>query len=176
MASEKSITHSYPHCWRCKKPVIFRATTQWFISPWTTNDLRSRVPWTAIPQRRAAGSPPGARRRIYNMIANRPGLVHSPASATGAFPSSALICEDCDETWFDDPEWVYEDRATSYAKHETMAATTGSRPPSRNWFPRALPTCPKCGGTQMENARSDILDVWFDSGTSYAAVCRAAAR
>ena len=160
MASEK-ITHSYPHCWRCKEPVIFRATTQWFIGM-DNNDLRSRA-LDAI-RNDVQWVPSWGEERIYNMIANRPDWCISRQRNWGV-PISALICEDCDETWFD-AQWVY-DICDKYAKHET-GCDYWFEAPIEELVPEGL-TCPKCGGTHWKR-ETDILDVWFDSGTSYAAV------
>ena len=160
MASEK-ITHSYPHCWRCKQPVIFRATTQWFIGM-DENDLRGRA-LNAI-RNDVQWVPSWGEERIYNMIANRPDWCISRQRNWGV-PISALICEDCDETWFD-AQWVY-DICDKYAKHET-GCDYWFEAPIEELVPEGL-TCPKCGGTHWKR-ETDILDVWFDSGTSYAAV------
>jgi len=156
MASEK-ISHSYPHCWRCKEPVIFRATTQWFIGM-DENDLRTRslddVRWV----------PAWGEERIHNMIANRPDWCISRQRNWGV-PISALICEDCDETWFDH-QWVY-DICDKYARHDT-GCDYWFEAPIEELVPEGL-TCRKCGGTNWKR-ETDILDVWFDSGTSFAAV------
>ncbi|WP_147821511.1 isoleucine--tRNA ligase [Salidesulfovibrio onnuriiensis] len=155
------IEHSYPHCWRCKKPVIFRATTQWFIGM-EENDLRQRslkairddVQWI----------PGWGEDRIYNMVENRPDWCISRQRNWGV-PISALICEDCDESWFD-AQWVY-DICDKYAKHPT-GCDYWFEAPIEELVPEGL-TCPKCGGNHWKR-ETDILDVWFDSGTSYAAV------
>jgi len=160
MASEK-ITHSYPHCWRCKKPVIFRATTQWFIGM-DENDLRRRA-LSAI-RNDVQWVPSWGEERIYNMIANRPDWCISRQRNWGV-PISALICEDCDETWFD-AQWVY-DICDKYAEHET-GCDYWFEAPLEEIVPEGL-TCAKCGGTHWKR-ETDILDVWFDSGTSFAAV------
>jgi isoleucyl-tRNA synthetase len=160
MASEK-ITHSYPHCWRCKEPVIFRATTQWFIGM-DENDLRQRA-LSAI-RNDVKWVPSWGEERIYNMIANRPDWCISRQRNWGV-PISALICEDCDETWFD-AQWVY-DICDKYAQHET-GCDYWFEAPLEEIVPEGL-TCSKCGGNHWKR-ETDILDVWFDSGTSYAAV------
>ena len=160
LASE-TISHSYPHCWRCKEPVIFRATTQWFIGM-DENDLRKRsldairndVDWI----------PGWGEERIYNMVANRPDWCISRQRNWGV-PISALICEDCDETWFD-AQWVY-DICDKYAQHDT-GCDYWFEAPIEELVPEGL-TCEKCGGSKWKR-ETDILDVWFDSGTSFAAV------
>ena len=160
MASE-NITHSYPHCWRCKEPVIFRATTQWFIGM-DENDLRKRA-LNAI-RNDVNWVPSWGEERIYNMVANRPDWCISRQRNWGV-PISALICEDCDQTWFD-AQWVY-DICDKYAQHET-GCDYWFEAPLEEIVPQGL-TCSKCGGTHWKR-ETDILDVWFDSGTSYAAV------
>ncbi|MBI9078356.1 MAG: isoleucine--tRNA ligase [Pseudodesulfovibrio sp.] len=160
LASE-DITHSYPHCWRCKKPVIFRATTQWFIGM-DENNLRKRA-LDAI-RNDVNWVPAWGEERIYNMIENRPDWCISRQRNWGV-PISALICEDCDETWFD-AQWVY-DICDKYAEHET-GCDYWFEAPLEEIVPKGL-KCAKCGGTHWKR-ETDILDVWFDSGTSYAAV------
>ncbi len=160
LASGK-IEHSYPHCWRCKKPVIFRATTQWFIGM-EENDLRQRA-LKAI-RNDVQWIPSWGEDRIYNMVENRPDWCVSRQRNWGV-PISALICEDCDESWFD-AQWVY-DICDKYAKHPT-GCDYWFEAPIDELVPEGL-TCPKCGGTHWKR-ETDILDVWFDSGTSYAAV------
>jgi len=160
MASEE-ITHSYPHCWRCKEPVIFRATTQWFIGM-DENDLRQRA-LSAI-RNDVKWVPSWGEERIYSMVENRPDWCISRQRNWGV-PISALICEDCDETWFD-AQWVY-DICDKYAKHET-GCDYWFEAPLEEIVPEGL-TCSKCGGNHWKR-ETDILDVWFDSGTSYAAV------
>ncbi|CCH47631.1 isoleucine--tRNA ligase [Pseudodesulfovibrio piezophilus] len=160
LASE-DISHSYPHCWRCKKPVIFRATTQWFVGM-DENSLRDRS-LDAI-RNKVDWIPGWGEERIYNMVKNRPDWCISRQRNWGV-PISALICEDCDETWFD-AQWVY-DICDKYASHET-GCDYWFEAPIEEIVPEGL-TCSKCGGTHWKR-ETDILDVWFDSGTSYAAV------
>ena len=112
MASE-DISHSYPHCWRCKEPVIFRATTQWFIGM-DENDLRKRA-LDAI-RNDVEWVPSWGKERIFNMVENRPDWCISRQRNWGV-PISALICEDCDETWFD-AKWVF-DICDKYEAHAT---------------------------------------------------------
>lgn len=160
LASSK-ISHSYPHCWRCKQPVIFRATTQWFIGM-EQNDLRGRA-LKAIDGE-VNWIPAWGRERIHNMIANRPDWCISRQRNWGV-PISALICKECDETWFD-AQWVY-DICDKYAKHPT-GCDYWFEAPIEELVPEGL-TCPKCGAAHWKRER-DILDVWFDSGTSFSAV------
>ena len=80
------MTHPYPHCWRCKQPIIFRATEQWFISM-EKNGLRQKA-LTAIGQ--VTWIPRWGRERIYQMVERRPDLVHLPAAVLGDLPSYRL--------------------------------------------------------------------------------------
>ncbi len=160
LASEE-ISHSYPHCWRCKEPVIFRATTQWFVGM-DENDLRKQA-LKAI-RNDVEWIPAWGEERIHNMIENRPDWCISRQRNWGV-PISALICEDCDETWFD-AQWVYN-ICDKYAEHET-GCDYWFEAPIEELVPEGL-TCSKCGGSHWKR-ETDILDVWFDSGTSFAAV------
>ena len=159
-----NISHSYPHCWRCKKPVIFRATTQWFISM-EKNDLRRRA-LTAIDEK-VRWIPAWGRDRIYNMIESRPDWCISRQRQWGV-PIMALLCEDCGEAW-NDAAWM-RDMSERFAKHPT-GCDYWYEAPLEEIVPAGL-TCPKCGGNHWKR-ESDILDVWFDSGTSWAAVLEA---
>ncbi len=160
LGSEK-IRHSYPHCWRCKKPVIFRATTQWFIAM-EHNNLRGAT-LDAIDNK-VRWVPSWGKERIHSMIKFRPDWCISRQRMWGV-PIIALLCADCGDAYFDG-DWAHSivDR---FATHPTGADY---------WFEASLEdvvpkglTCPKCGGTHWEK-EDDILDVWFDSGTSFAAV------
>ena len=161
MAAAK-ITHSYPHCWRCKEPVIFRATTQWFIMM-EANDLRQKA-LSAI-RNDVDWIPAWGEARIYSMIENRPDWCISRQRTWGV-PIIALLCEKCNEAWHD-AAWAKE-IAARFAKHPTGCDY---------WFETGLEEivpqglkCPSCGGEHWKK-ETDILDVWFDSGTSFAAVC-----
>jgi isoleucyl-tRNA synthetase len=157
---EEPIRHSYPHCWRCKKPVIFRATEQWFISM-EKNDLRKR----AIEEiDRTTWIPAWGRDRIYGMMESRPDWCISRQRIWGV-PIVAFACAGCGELMFD-PE-VVEHVAGIVSREGTDA-----------WFVREakdlLPPgrrCGGCGGGDFRKER-DILDVWFESGVSHAAVLK----
>jgi len=158
---EESIEHTYPHCWRCKKPVIYRATTQWFISM-AENDLRGKA-LRAIDHE-VAWIPRWGRQRIRNMIAHRPDWCISRQRSWGV-PIVALLCEGCGRAYFD-PQWAHAvvDR---FAEHD-RGADYWFEVPTEAIVPEGL-VCQACGGTSWRK-ESDILDVWFDSGTSFAAV------
>ncbi len=161
LLAQAKMDHSYPHCWRCKKPVIYRATTQWFISM-EANGLRNRALQAIMSD--VQWIPAWGRERIYGMIENRPDWCISRQRTWGV-PIVALLCEGCDESWAD-PEWM-RTIVGKFKTHETGCDY---------WFeadiseivPKGL-ACEKCGGTSWKK-ETDILDVWFDSGTSFSAV------
>ena len=158
VASER-IAHSYPHCWRCKSPVIFRATPQWFIRM-DRNDLRRRC-LDAVSKVRWI--PRWGQARIEGMIENRPDWCISRQRTWGV-PITILTCTACDTPAID--ESVFDHIRELFRKEGSDA-----------WFEREpaelLPpgyVCPSCGNATFER-ETDILDVWFDSGVSHLAVC-----
>ncbi|MGH9347631.1 MAG: isoleucine--tRNA ligase [Vicinamibacterales bacterium] len=152
--------HSYPHCWRCHNPVIFLATSQWFISMDETG-LRARA-LEAIDQTRWI--PAWGRDRIYNMIAFRPDWCISRQRAWGV-PIPALACTMCQI-----PILTRDtaERAAQIFEHYQWGADAWYEGPVEPFIPEGL-TCPSCGGRSFER-ESNILDVWFDSGSSHEAV------
>jgi isoleucyl-tRNA synthetase len=161
LVAKKQITHSYPHCWRCKKPVIFRATTQWFISM-DNNSLRAKA-LEAIDNK-VTWIPSWGQLRIRNMVAQRPDWCISRQRSWGV-PIIALLCQHCSQAYCD-PEWV-RSVVDKIATHPN-GADYWFETPVAELIPANL-TCPHCG-RQEWNKETDILDVWFDSGTSFAAV------
>jgi isoleucyl-tRNA synthetase len=158
---EEKITHSYPHCWRCKKPVIFRATEQWFISM-KKNDLREkalgeidRVMWI----------PKWGRERIHGMVSNRPDWCLSRQRSWGV-PITILKCENCEE--FVTDHAVLSGIVTLV---ETHSADIWFMKKAEDFLPAGY-QCKKCGGSSFSK-EMDILDVWFDSGVSHTAVMEA---
>jgi isoleucyl-tRNA synthetase len=158
LVKEAALTHSYPHCWRCKKPVIFRATEQWFISM-DKNNLRE----IALQEiKKVAWTPRWGMERIYGMVEVRPDWCLSRQRAWGV-PLTVFTCEDCGEVLKD--ETVAEkivsvftaEGADAWFKHDA------------SYFIGENRSCANCGGTSFIK-ENDILDVWFDSGVSYAAV------
>ncbi|MFW5487530.1 MAG: isoleucine--tRNA ligase [Desulfovibrio sp.] len=161
LLAQQKLTHSYPHCWRCKKPVIFRATTQWFISM-EANDLRKKA-LKAIDNE-VRWIPSWGQERIHNMVENRPDWCISRQRTWGV-PIVALLCRECNHA-YTDPEWVYS-IVEKFEQHE-HGCDYWFETPLEEIVPKGL-VCPNCGANHWEK-EDDILDVWFDSGTSFAAV------
>ena len=156
----EDMSHSYPHCWRCKNPVIFRATSQWFVSMDLTG-LRTDA-------RRALDEvkfyPSHSVKRIGSMVENRPDWCISRQRNWGV-PIPAFTCQDCGESVVNDE---------TLEKVIKLFREEGSD----HWFTDDPATylgescvCPKCGSHNLKADR-DILDVWWDSGVSHTAVCR----
>ncbi len=150
--------HSYPHCWRCHNPVIFLATAQWFISM-EARDLRTRA-LAAIDHTRWI--PSWGRARIEGMIANRPDWCISRQRSWGV-PIPAMDCTACGQAVL--TEALVERAAGVFDEY---GADAWYERPIEEFLPAGL-TCPSCGGTTFER-ESNILDVWFDSGSSHEAV------
>ncbi|KAB2842964.1 isoleucine--tRNA ligase [bacterium] len=151
-------SHSYPHCWRCKSPVIFRSTPQYFISL-SAQDLRGRA-LDAI--RRTEWIPHWGRDRIYGMVENRTDWCISRQRSWGV-PIMGFRCTACKESLL--REDVIEGIARRF---EQEGADAYFKYSAEELLPPSM-ACPQCGGKTFEK-ENDILDVWFDSGVSYAAV------
>ena len=155
--------HRYPHCWRCHNPVIFRATPQWFISMDRSTDGGPGLRAAALREvERVTWMPAWGRDRMRNMLKGRPDWCVSRQRVWGV-PIPAFYCAGCGETIAD--EKVIDHVSSIFAK-ETADA----------WYAREaeylLPDgfgCPKCDGSTFTK-ETDILDVWFDSGSSSIAV------
>ena len=159
LVHEDRVTHQYPHCWRCKNPIIFRATEQWFVSMEETG-LRQR----ALEQVRAVKwFPAWGQERMGLMVENRPDWCISRQRLWGV-PITVLYCEKCNAT-INSPEFFEKvtrlfraEGADAWYEHDA----TEFLPPGH--------AC-ECGSTSFRK-ENDILDVWFDSGCSHVAVLR----
>jgi isoleucyl-tRNA synthetase len=157
--------HSYPHCWRCHNPVIFLATSQWFIrmdgdAAIGGKTLRQAA-LTAVDED-VKWIPTWGRDRIFNMLTNRPDWCISRQRAWGV-PIPAVDCTKCGEAILNAA--LVEQAASVFDQY---GADAWYERPLAEFIPPGL-TCPSCGGTTFEPER-DILDVWFDSGSSHEAV------
>jgi isoleucyl-tRNA synthetase len=167
LLGEGKLQHTYPHCWRCKNPVIFRATDQWFVSM----DMKAGPNGVSLREQalreideRVEWIPRWGRDRIRGMIENRPDWCLSRQRVWGV-PIPGFSCKQCGHV-FTSPEIVEH-----VAKLVEQSGTDV-------WFERepadlmpAGTACPKCKGTAFDKEQ-DILDVWFESGVSYAAVLK----
>lgn len=154
----KKIIHQYPHCWRCKTPILFRATDQWFCS---VDDFKDKavdaintVKWI----------PAWGKDRITAMVRDRKDWCISRQRKWGV-PIPIFYCKDCGEP---------------YVNKEAMLAVADlfGKEGSNAWFEKEaseiLPegtACPECGCKEFTKEK-DIMDVWFDSGSSHRAVCK----
>ena len=165
--SEK-IEHSYPHCWRCHNPIIFRATEQWFIRMDTPmanapgnggHTLRSR---TLDEIKKVKWDPAWGEERIANMIATRPDWCISRQRIWGT-PIAVFLCENCGDS-VKNPD-VNRSVAELFAK---KGADSWYTPEADTLLPAGT-KCSKCGHGAFKK-EMDIIDVWFESGSSQAAV------
>ncbi len=154
---DNKVNHSYPHCWRCHHPIIFRATSQWFISM-DTNSLRDKA-LNAI--REIKWIPSWGEDRIFSMVENRPDWCISRQRAWGV-PITLFNCVSCNEM-LRSPE-VFSHIVNLVKKY---GADFWFEKDSLELLPEGT-TCP-CGGKEFSKT-NDILDVWFDSGVSHASV------
>ena len=161
------LNHSYPHCWRCHKPVIFRATEQWFIGLETPVEREDGTKTTfrqlSIEEiDKVVWDPSWGKERITNMIATRPDWCISRQRIWGV-PIAVFLCEGCSQPVMDPAlnRRIVDlfDGESAEAWHSS--ATDGLLP--------AETACAQCGGTKFRK-ETDILDVWFDSGSSWFAV------
>jgi isoleucyl-tRNA synthetase len=153
----QEVSHSYPHCWRCKQPIIFRATEQWFISM-EKNGLRPKA-LDAIDK--VTWIPRWGRERIYQMVERRPDWCISRQRSWGV-PIVAFHCEQCSQVLLT-PEIM----AGIIARARQEGADFWFAEPAAALLPPG--TRCACGAADFRK-ETDILDVWFDSGVSWAAV------
>ncbi len=157
LIKQSKLSHSYPHCWRCKKPVIFRATEQWFVKV-DHDDLRKRSLETI---KKTEWIPSWGENRITGMMENRPDWCLSRQRIWGV-PVPMFYCEKC-------KKYVYSDKI--FDAVIDFVKTNGTD----GWFTNdetgilgSLNHCPDCKGGLKKD--TNILDVWFDSGASYYSV------
>ncbi len=155
-----SFTHSYPHCWRCRKPVIFRATDQWFMI--VDHDGHRERCLEQIEQR-VTWDPASAQNRIREAVRTRPDWCLSRQRSWGV-GIPAVYCEPCGQPALD-------------ARVMARAAELTRQHSSDAWYERPIENflpadyaCPHCGGTGPFRAETDVLDVWFDSGSTHRAI------
>jgi len=161
LLAAEQITHSYPHCWRCKQPVIFRATEQWFVSMENTG-LRdsamkaiSEVEWI----------PGWSVNRMSAMVGDRPDWCISRQRAWGV-PIPVFSCAKCGET-------VATDETFDAVIHlfETEGADAWFTKDPSEYLPSGV-ACSRCGGSVLK-PETDIVDVWWESGVSHTSVLEA---
>ncbi len=157
----EDVEHSYPHCWRCKNPIIFRATSQYFMNV-DHNNLRSKVD-NAIKDS-VTWMPDTGRERISAMVTNRPDWCLSRQRLWGV-PIVAFYCSKCDELLLD--EKVINHVSTIFEKEGSNAWFAKE---ASELIPRGT-RCKKCKSDTFLK-ESDILDVWFESGVSHQAVLK----
>jgi isoleucyl-tRNA synthetase len=163
LLGEQKLSHSYPHCWRCHNPVIFRATEQWFIDldgegrtgtpvrPRALGEI-SKVKWT----------PEWGAERIRSMIADRPDWCVSRQRFWGV-PLVILYCAKCNKQ--------FEDFAALHALIKKWFTVEGADAWFTHTLEELLPAGTRCScGASEWRKETDILDVWFDSGSSHLAV------
>ena len=159
-------SHSYPHCWRCKQPLIFRATAQWFIAM-DVNRLRKRC---AAKVLEVKWTPAWGEGRMLQMIENHPEWCISRQRTWGT-PIPSLTCSDCGEAFLD-PEVariagrIFRERGGERPNASDLWWTE----PVATFLPPGL-ACPKCRSTKVEK-EYNIVDIWFESGVTHRAVLR----
>ena len=155
----KKIKHQYPHCWRCHKPVIFRATSQWFCS---VDDFKDAAVKAAEDVK---WYPEWGKDRLQSMVLERADWCISRQRKWGV-PIPVVYCKDCGKEIVDDG--VMQKVSDIFGKEGSDAWCAHD---AEYFLPEGF-KCPHCGKSNGFEKESDIMDVWFDSGSSHAAVCR----
>ncbi|MDD5086005.1 MAG: isoleucine--tRNA ligase [Candidatus Omnitrophica bacterium] len=160
---EETVHHSYPHCWRCKKPVIFRATPQWFLKV-DHHNLRGKLMEVVNDGKKTVWIPEWGKNRILGMLETRPDWCLSRQRYWGV-PLTVFYCSACETVLFNDKvaqeiiRLVEKDGADIWFEKDVKELLApGTK-------------CSKCGSTSFKK-EEDIIDVWFDSGVSHQAVLR----
>lgn len=155
----KKIEHQYPHCWRCHKPVIFRATSQWFCS---VDDFKADAVKAAEDVK---WYPEWGKDRLQSMVQERADWCISRQRKWGV-PIPVIYCQDCGKEIIDNDVMMKiskifgEEGSDAWFAHDT------------DYFLPDGFKCPHCGSDKGFDKEKDIMDVWFDSGSSHAAVCK----
>ncbi len=156
LLAASDINHSYPHCWRCKNPVIYRATPQWFVK---VDKFRNE---TLEAIKGVKWIPSSGENRISNMVEGRSDWCISRQRAWGV-PIPVFYCEECGEAIVTDE--TIENVAKIFEKESSDAWVKYS---AEELLPQGF-VCPKCGKKHFRK-ETDIMDVWFDSGVTWRAV------
>ena len=151
------VKHQYPHCWRCKTPLMYRATEQWFASiegfrKQALSAIENDVQWI----------PSWGKDRIYNMVADRSDWCISRQRIWGV-PIPIFFCKDCGEAIIDKKVITHIEEL--FRQH---GSNIWFDKPAEELMPEGM-TCPSCSGSAFRK-ETDIMDVWFDSGSSHEAV------
>jgi len=160
LVAASRFTHSYPHCWRCHRPVIFRATRQWFM---IIDHRGHRDRALDAIERLVNWEPESSRNRIRDAVSTRPDWCISRQRAWGV-GIPALYCERCDAASLD-PEVIAQVARVT----RTQGSDAWYEEPVDRFTPTGY-TCPHCGSSGPFRKETDILDVWFDSGSTHRAV------
>ncbi len=155
---EEKYAHSYPHCWRCKKPIIFRATPQWFMKI-DHHDLRKKM--TKAIQSEIQFTPDWGKNRIGTMVETRPDWCLSRQRYWGV-PIPMIQCQGCQK-------YAPADISKVRSIFQSEGADAWFSRPASDFTSNGK--CPKCGSENLKK-ENDILDVWFDSGVSHQAVLK----